>query len=58
MGGFLAALLTPWFAKQVGWIGAFEVASLFAVAGAVVWTGVNPSLGNAIDVRETTCGPT
>lgn len=50
LGGFLAALLTPWFAKEVGWIGAFEIASLFAVAGAVAWTGVNPSLANAIDV--------
>jgi ACS family glucarate transporter-like MFS transporter len=43
LGGFLAALLTPWFAKEIGWIGAFEIASLFAVTGAVVWTGVDPS---------------
>ena len=43
LGGFLAALLTPWFAKEIGWIGAFDVASLLAIAGAVVWMGVDSS---------------
>ena len=48
LGGFLAALLTPHFAKQIGWVGAFDVASLLAIAGAVVWAGVNPSLAKAL----------
>jgi len=43
LGGFLAALLTPWFARQIGWIGAFDVASLLAIACAVVWMGVDPT---------------
>jgi len=48
LGGFLAALLTPYFAKQIGWVGAFDVASLLAIAGAVVWVGVNPSLAKTL----------
>ena len=43
LGGFLAALFTPWLAKEIGWIGAFEIASLFAMAGAIVWTRVDSS---------------
>ncbi len=42
-GGFLAALLTPWFAREIGWTGAFDVASLLAIVGAVVWLGVDPT---------------
>ena len=43
LGGFFAAIATPWFAKEIGWIGAFDVASLLAIAGAVVWMGVDSS---------------
>lgn len=52
LGGFLAALMTPWFAKAIGWIGAFEIASLFAVAGAVVWTSVDPSSAEKPSARS------
>jgi ACS family glucarate transporter-like MFS transporter len=48
LGGFLAALLTPYFAKQIGWVGAFDVASLLAIAGAVVWAGSTPSLAKTL----------
>jgi dipeptide/tripeptide permease len=43
LGGFFAAIATPWFAKEIGWIGAFDVASLLAIAGAVLWMGVDSS---------------
>jgi ACS family glucarate transporter-like MFS transporter len=42
-GGFLAALLTPWFAREIGWTGAFDVASLMAIVCAVLWLGVDPT---------------
>jgi len=50
LGGFLAALLTPWFAEEIGWVGVFDVASLLALAGAVVWRGVNPSLAKTLSI--------
>lgn len=42
-GGALAAVLTPWIVSEIGWIGAFAVASLFAVVGSVLWMGVDPT---------------
>ncbi len=43
LGGALAAVLTPWIVSEIGWIGAFAVASLFAVTGSVLWMGVDPT---------------
>ena len=40
LGGFLAALLTPWFVQEIGWIGAFDIASLLAIAGAISKAGM------------------
>ncbi|HTV56600.1 MAG TPA: MFS transporter [Terriglobia bacterium] len=42
-GGALAALLTPWIAKELGWNIAFGAASLCAIAGAILWIGFDPS---------------
>jgi len=42
LGGALAALLTPWIAKEVGWTAAFGVASLCSLAAAVLWLGFDP----------------
>ncbi len=42
-GGAIAAFLTPWIAKEIGWIGAFGVGSLFAIVGSVLWMGVDPT---------------
>ena len=42
-GGALAAVLTPWIVSEIGWIGAFATASLFAVVGSVLWMGVDPT---------------
>ncbi len=42
-GGALATFFTPWIAKQIGWIGAFGVASLFAIVGSFLWVGVDPT---------------
>jgi ACS family glucarate transporter-like MFS transporter len=43
LGGALAALLTPWIAKELGWSIAFGVASLCALAGAALWIGFDPN---------------
>jgi sugar phosphate permease len=42
-GGVLAALLTPWFAREIGWTGAFAVASALAAVGSLLWLGVDPT---------------
>jgi len=42
-GGALAALLTPWIAKEVGWNGAFGVAGLCSLVGAALWLGFDPT---------------
>lgn len=41
LGGTLAALLTPWIAARFSWPIAFGVASVFALAGAALWAGVD-----------------
>lgn len=43
LGGALAALLTPWIAKELGWDVAFGVASVCALAGAALWIGFDPN---------------
>jgi MFS transporter, ACS family, glucarate transporter len=50
LGGLVAALLTPWFAKEIGWIGAFDVACLLAIAGAVVWAGIDSSRTKTLSI--------
>lgn len=51
-GGALAALLTPWFAKEIGWTGAFAVASAFAVLGSLLWIGVDATRTIALPVHD------
>ncbi len=41
LGGFCSTLLTPWIAGHFGWPFAFGVASIFSVAAAGFWFGVD-----------------
>jgi len=41
LGGFFSTLLTPWIAGHFGWPFAFGVASVFSVAAAALWLGID-----------------
>jgi MFS transporter, ACS family, glucarate transporter len=42
IGGILAALLTPWIAREISWNAAFGAATLLALTGAALWTRFDP----------------
>ena len=44
IGGALTASLTPWIAQHYGWTSSFLVAAILAVAGAISWLGVDPTV--------------
>ena len=42
IGGALAALATPWIAREFGWNAAFGTASVLAFVGSALWIGFDP----------------
>jgi ACS family glucarate transporter-like MFS transporter len=43
VGGFLSPILTPVFARQFGWVPAFDIAAILIILGGALWFVIDPA---------------